>query len=145
MSRNRIKKLIGKLVVLLCVVVMLCGCGAPTKDPIAEDYLVKMLDAIEKEDVDAACSLCTDKMLEENDLEAGIELLHDNWDGGEYTYKLIISNVTKSYTTDGNYKTINCNYEVVTKENSYVFEVTYIKDKVLAGFYMHKKYDPESK
>ena len=81
----------------------------------------------------------------ENDLEAGIELLHDNWDGGEYTYKLISSNVTKSYTTDGNYKTINCNYEVVTKENSYVFEVTYIKDKGLAGFYMHKKYDPESK
>ncbi|MCR5283304.1 MAG: hypothetical protein K6E18_08025 [Lachnospiraceae bacterium] len=54
---NRITKWIGKLVIVLCAVGMLCGCGAPTQDPIAEDYLVKMLDGIEKKDSDTIASL----------------------------------------------------------------------------------------
>ncbi len=141
MRMKKITKRIGKLVVLLCVVLcmagMLSGCGAPTEDPVAEDYLVKLLDAINKNDADAAYSLCWDEQIAHDDVKTIINAMHENWDGGEYTYKFLSSQVTKTVATNGTFKMTTCNYEVVTKEKTCVFEVSYIKDKGVVGFYMH--------
>lgn len=128
------------MAILLCFSVLLSGCGivetvALKSDPVAEDYLIKMLAAIENTDVDGAYSLFAENTVQYDDIEKSMEVLKSFWGGGEYTYELVYVGVRQAAGTSGKKVIKERTYRVTTTERDYLVEVNYYDDETgLAGF-----------
>ncbi len=141
MKQTQISRYIYSLITMLFVAATLTGCSnlqqqlqAKMADPVAEDYLTKMLDAVEKNDVDAAEQLFSSEYVSREDLENGIDVIGRLWDGGTYTYQLTYSGINSSFVNGKTEKFNVRKYEVVTQDHTYSVDITYVDGKGMVGF-----------
>ena len=126
----------------LCLVAMvfasffLSGCSASMEDPVADEYLVEMLDAIKNEDVDAANDLFAEGYVEQEDMEDAIETLSKIWTYDEYDYKLVYKGIKSTVGTGGAVKYNERKYTVTVDDDSYTVTLSYIEDEGLVGFHI---------
>ena len=140
---RKTSRIIAAVAFLLFVCIFISACGVTEQlkenmqDPVAEDYLTKMLDAIENEDVDAAYAMFAEGVLTRDSFETTMKGLNAIWDGGEYTYELISSGVNNYIGTGGKKTTKQRKYRVKTLESTYTVDINYRDDDGLVGFFLN--------
>ena len=136
-------KHIKEILLILCCCLVLNACGVTEmlknkSDPIAEEYLTKMLKAIEDQDADAAYDLLVKEYYKYEDMDNLMETLGKFWNGEEYTYELVYSSVNKNMGTKGVQTYHGRRYKVVTQDQEYSIDLTYLNEgEGLIRFYIN--------
>ena len=106
------------------------------EDPVADEYLVEMLDAIRENDADAAYDLFVEGYVERDDMEKTVDTLSTLWTYDEYDYKLVYKGIKSTVGTHGTVTYNERKYTVTVDDDSYTVTLSYIDDEGLVGFHM---------
>ena len=115
---------------------ILSGCSVSMEDPVADEYLVKMLDAIKDNDADAAYDLFVEGYVEWDDMEKTVDTMSTLWTYDEYDYKLVYKGIKSTVGTHGNVTYNERKYTVTVDDDSYTVTLSYIDDEGLVGFHI---------
>lgn len=106
------------------MLMLLPGCSLKEKlmkDEISDKYLEYMLTKINDKDEAAAYDLFIKDNLDEEEFNRGFKDIIAQWDGDkDYTYKKIGQYKNTFPSSGGNTVSVDCTYEVTTKNNEYV-------------------------
>jgi hypothetical protein len=130
------KHLLLGLTALLFASVILSGCSVSMEDPVADEYLVEMLDAIRENDADAAYDFFVEGYVERDDMEKTVDTLSTLWTYDEYDYKLVYKGIKSTVGTHGTVTYNERKYTVTVGDDSYTVTLSYIDDEGLVGFHM---------
>lgn len=130
------KHLLFGLTALLFASVILSGCSVSMEDPVADEYLVEMLDAIRENDADAAYDFFVEGYVERDDMEKTVDTLSTLWTYDEYDYKLVYKGIKSTVGTHGTVTYNERKYTVTVDDDSYTVTLSYIDDEGLVGFHM---------
>ena len=138
------KKIIRHIAPILTVVVFasffLSGCGIQfgslASDPVADEYLEDMLDAIRDNDVDTAYDMFADGYVDYDEMEKSMDTLSQLWTYDDYEYKLINKEVKTNMSFSGSVTYYGRKYKVTVDDDTFTVTLTYIKDEGLAGFHI---------
>lgn len=130
------KHLLLGLTALLFASVILSGCSVSMEDPVADEYLVEMLDAIRENDADAAYDFFVEGYVERDDMEKTVDTLSTLWTYDEYDYKLVYKGIKSTVGTHGTVTYNERKYTVTVDDDSYTVTLSYIDDEGLVGFHM---------
>ncbi len=106
------------------------------EDPVADEYLVEMLDAIRENDADAAYDFFVEGYVERDDMEKTVDTLSTLWTYDEYDYKLVYKGIKSTVGTHGTVTYNERKYTVTVGDDSYTVTLSYIDDEGLVGFHM---------
>ena len=104
------------------------------EDPVADEYLVEMLDAIRENDADAAYDLFVEGYVEYEDMENAIETLSKVWTYDDYDYVLTYKGVKSTVGTSGSVTFSERKYKVTAEDTTCTILLNYIEDEGLVGF-----------
>ncbi len=124
------------LVALIFVSFFLSGCSASMEDPVADEYLVEMLDAIRENDADSAYDLFVEGYVEWDDMEKTVNTMSTLWTYDEYDYKLVYKGIKSTVGTHGTVTYNERKYTVTVDDDSYTVTLSYINDEGLVGFHI---------
>ena len=106
------------------------------EDPVADEYLVEMLDAIRENDADAAYDLFVEGYVEWDDMEKTVDTMSTLWTYDEYDYKLVYKGIKSTVGTHGTVTYNERKYTVTEDDDSYTVTLSYINDEGLVGFHI---------
>lgn len=124
------------LVALIFASFFLSGCSASMEDPVADEYLVEMLDAIRENDADDAYDLFVEGYVEWDDMEKTVDTMSTLWTYDEYDYKLVYKGIKSMVGTHGTVTYNERKYTVTVDDDSYTVTLSYINDEGLVGFHI---------
>ena len=138
------KRIIRHIAPILTVVIFasffLSGCGIQfdslASDPVADEYLEDMLDAIRENDVDTAYDMFADGYVDYDEMEKSMDTLSQLWTYDDYEYKLINKEVKTNMSFAGSVTYYGRKYKVTVDDDTFTVTLTYIKDEGLAGFHI---------